>query len=373
MSDASPSTAAPSERANDAPKEKVATVALVIGMAGSGKTTLMQRLNAHVHQHKIPSYLINLDPAVAKVPFAANIDIRDTVNYKEVMKEFKLGPNGAILTSLNLFATRFDQVLTLIDKRAPDLEYILIDTPGQMEVFTWSASGNIITEAISATLPTVIVYVMDTPRSASPTTFMSNMLYACSILYKTQLPLVIALNKCDVVDPAFVHEWMADFEAFRHAVAAEKDESYMNSLVSSMNLVLEEFYNSLTAVGVSAVTGEGITELFAAIDKAAEDFETGYRQERNRRIEHEKQRKEEEARESMERLKKDLDDDEGDRVVLDMKKDHAGEAVEAVSGQMKTMDVGGDEQRKAGDEGEELDEGEREEYEKLMGLVAKKE
>ncbi|MEQ2166748.1 hypothetical protein GOODEAATRI_031407, partial [Goodea atripinnis] len=35
---------------------------------------------------------------------------RDTVNYKEVMKQYSLGPNGGIVTSLNLFATRFDQV-----------------------------------------------------------------------------------------------------------------------------------------------------------------------------------------------------------------------------------------------------------------------
>ena len=32
------------------------------------------------------------------------------VKYKEVMKQYGLGPNGGILTSLNLFATRFDQV-----------------------------------------------------------------------------------------------------------------------------------------------------------------------------------------------------------------------------------------------------------------------
>ena len=38
-------------------------------------------------------------------------DIRDTVKYKEVMKQYQLGPNGGIVTSLNLFATRFDQVL----------------------------------------------------------------------------------------------------------------------------------------------------------------------------------------------------------------------------------------------------------------------
>ena len=80
------------------------------GMAGSGKTTFMQRLNAHLHSRGEPGYIINLDPAVTQLPYGAHVDIRDTVNYKNVMQQYGLGPNGAILTSLNLFATRFDQV-----------------------------------------------------------------------------------------------------------------------------------------------------------------------------------------------------------------------------------------------------------------------
>jgi Conserved hypothetical ATP binding protein len=61
---------------------------------------------------------------------------------------FNLGPNGAILTSLNLFATKFDQVLGLAEKRSSQLDYVFLDTPGQIEVFTWSASGQIITESL---------------------------------------------------------------------------------------------------------------------------------------------------------------------------------------------------------------------------------
>jgi hypothetical protein len=34
------------------------------------------------------------------LPFGANIDIRDTVRYSDVMKEYGLGPNGGILTLL---------------------------------------------------------------------------------------------------------------------------------------------------------------------------------------------------------------------------------------------------------------------------------
>jgi len=250
---------------------------IVLGMAGSGKTTLMQRLHSHVHTRSWPSYSVNLDPAVMHLPFTPNIDIRDSVKYKEVMKQYGLGPNGAIMTSLNLFATRFDQVLSLVEKRREELQYVMVDTPGQIEVFTWSASGTIITDALASTLPTVLVYVVDAPRSISPVTFMSNMLYACSIMYKAQLPFVIALNKSDVARPDFALEWMEDFEAFQAALDADQDESYVSNLTRSMSLVLDEFYSTITAVPVSAVTGEGMDELFAAVDDAAAEYYEQYK------------------------------------------------------------------------------------------------
>ena len=75
--------------------------------------------------------------------------------------------------------------------RDPPLETVLVDTAGQIEIFTWSASGTIITDVLASSLPTVIVYVVDTTRCMNPQTFMSNMMQACSILYKTRLPLVL--------------------------------------------------------------------------------------------------------------------------------------------------------------------------------------
>lgn len=47
----------------------------------------------------------------------------------------------------------------------------------------------------ASTYPTVVIYVMDSARSTNPVTFMSNMLYACSILYRTKLPFIVVLNK----------------------------------------------------------------------------------------------------------------------------------------------------------------------------------
>merc|ERR1712037_194486 len=229
---------------------------------------------------KKPPYVVNLDPACHEVPFPANVDIRDTVNYKEVMKQYGLGPNGAIVTSLNLFATKFDQVLNLLEKKRGVCDYVIFDTPGQIQVFTWSASGNIITEALAAQFPTVVVYVLDAVRSKDPVTFMSNMLYACSILYKTKLPFIVAMNKTDVISASYAIEWMNDFEFFQEALQAET--SYVGNLAQSMSLALDEFYANLRAVGVSAMTGEGLDEFLDKLDEATEEYESDYKVEYER-------------------------------------------------------------------------------------------
>ncbi len=152
------------------------------------------------------------------------------------------------------------------------IRYIFIDTPGQIEVFNWSASGTIITEAFSSQYPTVFIFVVDTPRSSNPATFMSNMLYACSILYKTKLPLLVVFNKCDVVPHDFALEWMKDFDKFEEAARAGKN--YMAQFTQSMGLMLQEFYENLSTVGVSAVTGAGMEQFFNTISHAAVEYET---------------------------------------------------------------------------------------------------
>ena len=315
------------------------TSIIVIGMAGSGKTTLMQRLLAHLSSSSIPHYSLNLDPAVTSLPYTPNIDIRDTVNYKQVMQQYSLGPNGAILTSLNLFATRFDQVLQLIDRRTTKqaatpnpLQLVLADTPGQIEIFTWSASGVIISESLASSYPTVLLYVLDTPRCQRPETFMSNMLYACSIMYKSQLPFLLVFNKTDIVSHHTAVQWMTDYEAFTAALNAGGEDGdkgrggYMSSLTRSMSLVLDEFYRTLSHVGVSAVTGEGVDELLEAVKRERgryySEFLPGLRVKVERR-----QREEEERKERMrEKLRRDREEGStGKRVVMDMRQRTAGD------------------------------------------------
>lgn len=320
------------------------------------------------------------------------------------MKQHKLGPNGAILTCLNLFATKFDQVMSILEKRAfpseeemngdnvdaavggsdggneekvaanndgdkaaalkksdetqqevdssssdnndsnssnnkasdgdantttksssSPLDYVLIDTPGQIEAFTWSASGTIVTSALATTFPTVLAFVIDTPRcAASVHTFMSNMLYACSMLYRAKLPMVIVLNKIDVVGCEFVKEWMEDYESFQEALddASSSTNGYSDemagggggsgyyaSLTRSLSLVLDEFYNHLHKVGVSAATGEGVDEFWDVVQQATEEYETGYLVDLKNRVEEQQAKERAMQRVGARKLVRDLQQD----------------------------------------------------------------
>ena len=292
----------------------------------------MQRINSYLHSKREPPYLVNLDPAVRTVPFESNIDIRDSLNYKEVMREYNLGPNGGILTSLNIFATKIDQVMNILEKRtmpnpetpnAKKIKKIIIDTPGQIEVFVWSASGSILLDSLASSFPTVIAYIIDTPRTSSTSTFMSNMLYACSILYKTKLPMILVFNKTDVKDADFAREWMTDFESFQAALKREEDmgsfggvegaatglgggSGYMGSLLNSMSLMLEEFYRHLRIVPVSSMTGDGVDEFFEAVAEKAAEFDRDYKPELEKRRKDRQKEKESQRDKDLGSLLKDM-------------------------------------------------------------------
>ncbi|KAL9082367.1 MAG: hypothetical protein Q9159_006470 [Coniocarpon cinnabarinum] len=350
-------------------------VVVCVGMAGSGKTTFMQRINSHLHSKDAPPYVVNLDPAVRKIPFESNIDIRDSVDYKEVMKQYRLGPNGGILTSLNLFATKVDQILAILEKRCKPaletgqsdsaksmpIENIIIDTPGQIEVFVWSASGQILLSSLASTFPTVLAYVIDTPRTASTSTFMSNMLYACSILYKTKLPMILVFNKTDAQSADFAKDWMTDFDKFQAALKREEEtgtcggaegttggpavggSGYMASLLNSMSLVLEEFYKNLSVVGVSSVTGAGVDIFFDAVRDKAQEFERDYKPELERRRQDREKQKTDLREQQLGKMMADMSVEGNSRAQVDNLPRRARKEPETIS-DMEDEDEDGDEE-----------------------------
>ena len=254
------------------PKNMSTINLIVLGMAGSGKTTFVEKLEEAIANKDKESYIINLDPAVMDTLYEPNLDIRDTVKYKEVMTSNNLGPNGAILTCLNLFSTNIDKVISILEPKK-DLDFIVIDTPGQLEVFSWSASGKLISDSFSLLYPSILIYIIDMPRCNNPNTFSSNMLYALSIMYKMKLPLLIAFNKSDLAKDSKVIEWMNDYESLQ--IELKKKDDYMSTFSSSLSLLLNEFYKTIKFVKVSSKTGEGFDELI----KMCEDIKSKYQDE----------------------------------------------------------------------------------------------
>lgn len=397
-----PEQAAAASSSNLLPPIPRATSIIVIGMAGSGKSTFTASLHNHLaeqagdaneagesqRESPIAPYMVNLDPAVGTLGYDPNVDIRDTVDYARVMEQYNLGPNGGILTALNLFTTKFDQVLGILEKRALEVDHIVLDTPGQIEIFTWSASGSIITDALASSMPTCVAYIIDTPRTTAPATFMSNMLYACSILYKTKLPFILVFNKTDAQPHDFALEWMQDFEKFQEALRAgnatdpantinikgasqrgfntdaEGGQGYMNSLMNSMSLVLDEFYKNLKVsvvgtaalslltnvllqtVGVSSVTGDGLDDFLQAVHEAREEYLTDYRPDLERLARDRDQKRERSKKEQLARLMRDMKVGDGanspssrnktEAQPLDESYDGDGQIIEPVSRRART-------------------------------------
>ena len=252
------------------PKNMKTINLIVLGMAGSGKTTFVEKLEEEIANKDKESYIINLDPAVMNTLYEPNLDIRDTIKYKEVMSSNNLGPNGAILTSLNLFSTNIDKVVTLLENKT-DLDFVVMDTPGQLEVFSWSASGKLITDSFSLIFPSILIYIIDIPRCNNPNTFSSYMLYALSIMYKMKLPLLIAFNKLDIAKENKVIEWLQDFESLQEAL--KKKDDYISTFSSSLSLLLAEFYKTIKYVSVSSKTGEGFDELLKKCEEIRKKYE----------------------------------------------------------------------------------------------------
>ena len=252
------------------PKNMKTINLIVLGMAGSGKTTFVEKLEEEIANKDKESYIINLDPAVMNTLYEPNLDIRDTIKYKEVMSSNNLGPNGAILTSLNLFSTNIDKVVTLLENKT-DIDFVVMDTPGQLEVFSWSASGKLITDSFSLIFPSILIYIVDIPRCNNPNTFSSNMLYALSIMYKMKLPLLLAFNKLDIAKDNKVLEWMQDFESLQEAL--KKKDDYISTFSSSLSLLLAEFYKTIKYVSVSSKTGEGFDELLNKCEEIRKKYE----------------------------------------------------------------------------------------------------
>jgi len=109
---------------------------LVIGPAGSGKSTYCYYLSEHCIAAQRLVTLINLDPAAEKSGYTASLDVRDLITLKDVMEGLKLGPNGGLLYCMEYFENNFEDWLAKELQGYGEGDYLVFDCPGQIELYS---------------------------------------------------------------------------------------------------------------------------------------------------------------------------------------------------------------------------------------------
>jgi len=244
----------------------MANTVFVVGMAGSGKSALTAVYSEWLKDRDQDVIVANLDPGVISLPYNPDIDARQYVDIEKLMLDYKLGPNGALLMASDLLADHVEDIRSEIEAANPDL--LLVDTPGQIELFAFRESGRFIATQLGEDNQAV-VYLMDAPFSRSPLNFVSNLYLAASVYTRIVQPQVYAISKTDLVDEEDVDRiisWTNDRDTFDQSVTDSTDQ---NMSIISRNLAGAVFETGLLSepIPVSAKNNSGLVELNAAVTR----------------------------------------------------------------------------------------------------------
>ncbi|CCC82694.1 GTPase SAR1 related protein [Thermoproteus tenax Kra 1] len=229
-----------------------------IGTAGSGKSTLVSALYNWMDEQGYDVAVVNLDPAAEYLPYVPDVDIRDKINARKIMRQFKLGPNASIIASIDMAVAEGERIKEEIN--AVGAPVVLVDTPGQMELFAFRESGPYLVRRLSDT-HNVVVYVGDGTYMQTPEGFASTALLAISARIRFKLPQIFAVNKMDLLGEEQIeriNDWISDAEMLADSLQLGSLERDIIKAVSAAGGLGD-------AVFVSALSGTGIDRLYYAI------------------------------------------------------------------------------------------------------------
>lgn len=246
----------------------------VTGTAGSGKSLLTSRLIEWYASNNAYAIALNLDPGAVNLPYEAAVDVRDYIDINAMMETYGLGPNGALIMASDMIATKINEIQNEVDEINPD--YVIVDTPGQLELFAYRASGPFFISNFACDGKATI-FLYDGMLVSSPTNFISITMLATSIRLRLHTPQINILSKIDMMqEKNKVLSWSANTALLEQAIANEKDsESYLLGMELLRSAMKGGFAAGLLAV--SAATGEGMINVGAALArilKMGEEVET---------------------------------------------------------------------------------------------------
>ncbi len=237
----------------------------ITGTAGAGKSLLTSKIQDYYTRNGAFSAILNLDPGVESLPYTPDIDVRDYVDIVSIMKQYELGPNGALIMASDLVASKIDDIQSDIGQVNPD--YLLVDTPGQVELFAYRSSGNFLVENLYSEEKSSI-FLYDGALITSPTNFVSIALLATSIRLRLKIPSINVITKTDIIDSKLkdILQWSSNLQKLEAAISEDTDgETYM--LTTSILRSLNQGGFAQGLIPVSNVTGEGLPNLESALSR----------------------------------------------------------------------------------------------------------
>lgn len=245
----------------------------ITGTAGSGKSLLTSRLLQWYRENNAYPIALNLDPGAVSLPYEPDVDVRDYIDIATLMESYSLGPNGALIMASDMIATKMDEIQKEVDGLNPD--YIIIDTPGQIELFAFRASGPYFVSNLHADNKSTI-FAFDGMLVSSPINYVSISLLASSVKLRLKTSQINVLTKRDLIVEKMkdIMDWAGSHMALERALDVERDAEY--SLLSkdlARSMSKGGFAPGLVAV--SSVTMNGIVNLAAALARTLNQGEDG--------------------------------------------------------------------------------------------------
>ena len=236
----------------------------VTGTAGSGKSMLTSKILEYYQKNGVFASVLNLDPGVESLPYRPDVDVRDYVDIVQIMKQYDLGPNGSMIMANDLIATKIDDIQNEIHGVNPD--YLIVDTPGQIELFAYRASGPFFIQNIDASEKTNI-FLYDGTMIVSPSNFISISLLATSIKLRLGLPTINVMTKTDLIPDKIdqVLKWSSDPISLEEELKTLEGETYSLATDILRTLNIGEFAGDL--IPISNLTGEGMVNLQATLSR----------------------------------------------------------------------------------------------------------
>ncbi|KAJ3152387.1 ATP binding protein [Irineochytrium annulatum] len=173
---------------------------LVMGPAGSGKSTFCATMMTHCQTTGRSVHLVNLDPAAENFEYDPSIDIKNLITLDDVVEELQYGPNGGLIYCMEYLVQNIDWLDDQLDNFEED--YLIIDCPGQIELYTHFPIMKTIVEHLTRIgYRTCGVYVLDSQFVEDVPKFFSGVLSATSAMVQLEVPHINVLSKMDLLGP----------------------------------------------------------------------------------------------------------------------------------------------------------------------------